>query len=115
MIFFISVLSVALMNAGLSGFIFLRSETAINVCIALIGYGNSNIFPITMAQALKTCPDKKNEVSGRMIMGLFGGTVFPLAMGMASDGVGSQIGAVAVMLAAVAYLFFFAFKIQKNG
>lgn len=108
-------LSVALMIAGLSGFIFLRSETAIYVCIALIGYGNSNIFPITMAQALKTCPDKKNEVSGLMIMGLFGGTVFPLAMGMASDGVGSQIGAVAVMLAAVAYLFFFAFKIQKNG
>ena len=30
-------------------------------------------------------PGKKNEVSGLMIMGLFGGTVFPLAMGVASD------------------------------
>ena len=31
-----------------------------------------------------------------MIMGLFGGTVFPIAMGLASDAVG-QSGAVAVM------------------
>ena len=47
-----------------------------------------------------------------MIMGLYGGTVFPLAMGMASDGIGSQVGAGAVMLVAAAYLLFFAFKIQ---
>lgn len=33
-------------------------------------------------------------------------------MSMASDGIGSQLGAVAVMLVAAAYLLFFAFKIQ---
>lgn len=41
-----------------------------------------------------------------MIMGLFGGTLFPLLMGFASDAVG-QAGAVAVMAVGVAYLFFF--------
>lgn len=40
-----------------------------------------------------------------MIMGLFGGTIFPLAMSMASDGIGSQLGAVAVMLVAAATAF----------
>jgi fucose permease len=57
-------------------------------------------------------PQKKNEVSGLMIMGLFGGTVFPLAMGVASDAVG-QMGAVAVMTLGVAYLIFYTLKIKK--
>lgn len=39
-----------------------------------------------------------------MIMGLFGGTVFPLIMGFASDAIG-QAGAVIVMAIGVAYLF----------
>jgi fucose permease len=54
-------------------------------------------------QALLSVPDKKNEISGLMIMGLFGGTVFPLIMGFASDAVG-QAGAVAVMAVGVVYL-----------
>ena len=49
--------------------------------IALVGYGNSNIFSICFAKALTSMPEKQNEVSGLMIMGLFGGTVFPLLMG----------------------------------
>ena len=64
--------------------------------IAMIGFGNSNVFSIIFAQALNSSPDEKNEVSGLMIMGLFGGTVFPLAMGYAADTAG-QNGAVAVM------------------
>lgn len=58
------------------------------------------------------CPKKKNEVSGLMIMGLFGGTVFPLAMGVASDAMG-QSGAVAVMTVGVIYLLMYTLKIKK--
>ena len=93
-------------------FLTLHSQTVLYVCIALVGFGNSNIFPITFAQALKACPDKQNEVSGLMIMGLFGGTVFPLAMGYASDAVASQWGAVAVMAAAVLYLVYYTTRIK---
>lgn len=46
-----------------------------------------------------------------MIMGLFGGTVFPLLMGFASDAIG-QIGAVLVMAVGVAYLFTYIGKIK---
>ena len=49
-------------------------------------------------------PQKQNEVSGLMIMGLFGGTIFPLLMGIASDAMG-QAGAVIVMAIGVIYLF----------
>lgn len=80
--------------------------------IALIGFGNSNIFSVVFSQALVYTPNERNEVSGLMIMGLFGGTVFPLAMGYAADAVG-QVGAVAVMTAGVAYLLYYTFKIRK--
>lgn len=84
----------------------------IYVALALIGFGNSNIFPIIFSQALLSSPNEKNEVSGLMIMGLFGGTIFPLAMGIASDYMG-QVGAVAVMTAGVVYLLFYTIKIKK--
>lgn len=102
-----------MMAVAMAGFLIFNSLEALYVCIALVGFGNSNIFPITFAQALKACPDKKNEVSGLMIMGLFGGTVFPLAMGLASDAAASQTGAVLVMAVAVAYLLLFSFRIRK--
>lgn len=106
--FLISVVCMLLAMAGLFAF---RSQTLIYVCIALIGFGNSNVFSIIFSQALFAQPDKKNEVSGLMIMGLFGGTVFPLLMGFASDAVG-QDGAVAVMTAGVIYLLFYTLKIK---
>ena len=69
-----------------------------------MGYGNSNVFSIILSRALLSLPKKQNEVSGLMIMGLFGGTIFPLLMGFASDAVG-QKGAVVVMAIGVIYLF----------
>ena len=79
--------------------------------IALVGYGNSNVFSMVLSQAMLYMPEKKNAISGLMIMGLFGGTVFPLVMGFASDAVG-QTGAVAVMAIGVIYLFTFINKVR---
>lgn len=87
------------------------SLTAIYAALGLIGFGNSNIFSVIFSQAILSNPTEKNEVSGLMIMGLFGGTVFPLAMGFAADAVG-QAGAVAVMTLGVAYLLYYTFKIK---
>jgi fucose permease len=75
--------------------------------IALFGLGNSNIFPIIFSQALLQKPASHNEVSGLMIMGIFGGAVFPLIMGVMSDLVGGQSGALFVLLFGVAYLLAF--------
>lgn len=106
-------LSVILMLIAMVGLFLFHSKTIIYICIALIGFGNSNIFSIVFAQALSALPDKKNEVSGLMIMGLFGGTIFPLAMGLASDALG-QNGAIAVMAMGVIYLLTYTFKIKRE-
>lgn len=103
--------SVVLMLAAMVMLFVCHSLTALYAGIAMIGFGNSNIFPIIFSQALTSAPDEKNEVSGLMIMGLFGGTVFPLAMGFAADSVG-QAGAVAVMTAGVVYLVYYTLKIK---
>ncbi len=106
-------LSVLMMLAGMVILFACDTLTPLNIGIGLIGFGNSNVFSIIFSQALISTPDKKNEVSGLMIMGLFGGTVFPLAMGYAADAMG-QVGAVAVMTVGVAYLLFYTLKINKT-
>ena len=105
-------LSVVFMLLAMVGLFIFHSETIIYICIAMIGFGNSNVFSIIFSQALFAMPEKKNEVSGLMIMGLFGGTVFPLAMGVAGDAMG-QSGAVAVMTVGVIYLLMYTLKIKK--
>lgn len=89
-----------------------QSHISIYAMIAMIGYGNSNIFSIIFSQAMTHEPDRQNEVSGLMIMGLFGGTIFPLLMGYASDLIGT-VGAVLVMTVGAIYLSLFTFKISK--
>ena len=105
--------SVGMMLVAMLGLLASDVHYIIYICIALIGFGNSNVFSICFSNALLAMPQKKNEISGLMIMGLFGGTVFPLLMGFASDGWG-QSGAVAVMTVGVLYLVFYSI-IFDNG
>ena len=104
--------SVVLMALSMCGMLFGTSKAVLYTAIAFVGYGNSNIFPLIFSQALISVPDKQNEVSGLMIMGLFGGTVFPLIMGFAADSIG-QAGAVAVMAVGVAYLVTYIRRIKQ--
>ena len=104
--------SVGMMLLAMVGLLTSDVHYIIYICIALIGYGNSNVFSICFSNALLAMPQKKNEISGLMIMGLFGGTVFPLLMGFASDGLG-QSGAVAVMTVGVLYLVFYVSRLKK--
>ena len=103
--------SVTMMILSMAGLAFGESKAVLYAAVALVGYGNSNVFSIILTQAMLSLPEKKNEVSGLMIMGLFGGTVFPLLMGFASDAVG-QAGAVAVMAVGVAYLITYINKVK---
>jgi fucose permease len=106
------LVSVILMALSMCGMFIGTSKVMLYVAIALVGFGNSNIFSMVFSQALLAVPQKQNEVSGLMIMGLFGGTIFPLLMGFASDAVG-QAGAVAIMAIGVVYLFYYMTKIRK--
>ena len=98
--------SIVLMLVALLMLFLGAEQWVLYASIVLLGLANSNPFSIIMARALQAVPDKKNEASGLMIMGLFGGTVFPLLMGAASDSFG-QTGAIAVLALGAFYLLFF--------
>ena len=107
------IISVVMMALSMIGLAFGTSKEILYVAIALVGYGNSNIFSLVFTQALLSDKSRQNEISGLMIMGLFGGTVFPLLMGFASDAMG-QAGAVAVMALGVIYLFSYISRIKTS-
>lgn len=107
------VIGIGCMVASMIGFMLFDGQIMLYICIALVGYGNSNVFPILFSQAILSMPQRQNEVSGLMIMGLFGGTIFPLLMGFASDGMGGQTGALLVLIIGVLYLLFLSLKLKK--
>ena len=100
--FILSSICIAL---AIGGLLFVSDLTLIYICIGLVGFGNSNIFSVLFSQAFQRMPERSNEISGLMMMGIFGGAVMPLLMGIASDTIGSQLGAVIVLAVCTVYLF----------
>ncbi len=81
--------------------------------VFILGLAVANVFSIIFAAALRRKPDRANEISGLLIMGVAGGAVIPLIMGITSDLVG-QTGGMAVLLIALGYLLFSAFKLKEG-
>ena len=100
------IVSTLMILAGVIGLLFLTGTIAIYACVGLIGFGNSNVFPVIFSSALQSKPEKDNEISGLMIMGVSGGAIIPVIMGAASDAAGSQTGAVIILAICIAYLLF---------
>ena len=107
------IISVVMMALAMIGLGIGTSKPVLYTAIALVGYGNSNIFSLVFSHALLSDKTRQNEISGLMVMGLFGGTIFPLFMGIASDAIG-QAGAVAVMSLGVLYLFTYISRIKST-
>ncbi|MBQ8021739.1 MAG: MFS transporter [Bacteroidales bacterium] len=107
-------ISVACMVLSMIGLFACHTLVGLYIAIALVGFGNSNIFSMVFSKALLYLPEKNNELSGLMIMGLIGGTVFPLLMGVLSDAMGSQTGSVIVISLGVVYLIYLALTFLKK-
>lgn len=76
------------------------------IALALVGFGNSNVFSLMFSIAGLHMPERQNEISGLMIMGLIGGAILPPIMGAASGAAGSQLGAALVLVIPACYLIF---------
>lgn len=101
------LVSVLMMVASAFGLVYGQDLLTIYISVALMGYGNGNPFSIVFSRAMNAVPEKKNEVSGLLIMGICGGAVFPIFMGAASDAMGSQTGAVLAMSVGILYMLAF--------
>ena len=82
------------------------------LAVALIGFGNANVFSLCLSHALNTLPSRQNEVSGLMMMGLIGGAIFPPIMGAAADAIG-QVGSIIVVAVGAVYVLAIALAYDK--
>ena len=92
--------SVILALASLLGLIFARNLTLILVLVALFGLGYSNLFSIVFSTSMLRVPEKTNEVSALLIVGVCGGGVITPLLGIITDTFGKQAPAI-IALAAV--------------
>ncbi len=99
-VFFVSVIFILLGILAL----FTSNKVIMYAGIAIFGLGNSNVFPVMFSQALIRKPANHNEVSGLMITGISGGAIIPLLMGVGSDLLKSQAGALVVLLVCIAFM-----------
>jgi len=81
--------------------------------VFLLGLTVANVFSIIFSAALKKEPERANEIAGLLVMGIAGGAVLPLLMGIVSDNLGQTAG-MALLLAALFYLLFNAFKMERS-
>lgn len=105
--------SMVLGIAAMSLMIVLSNLYAILIMIFCLGLAIANVFPIIFSAALRKEPQRANEVSGLLIMGVSGGAVVPPIMGLVSDSTG-QTGAMIVLLLCFVYLLFNAFRMKND-
>ncbi len=81
------------------------------VCIFGIGY--ANLFGIVFSFAMRSKPDKTNEVSALLIVGLIGGAILPPVLGWIRDISGSQIAAIIAIVVVWLYMLWLNHRIQR--
>jgi len=93
--------------------LFLDQAFGIFVTVAVIGFAVANVFSILFSMALQRKPERANEISGLMVMGIAGGALMPPIMGLMADWMG-QSGALLVILACMLYLLGASFWVKSR-
>lgn len=78
--------------------------------IVVVGLACANVFSIIFSFALQHKPERSNEISALMIMGVSGGALITPLMGIVSDGFG-QVAGLAVLLLCMLYISVVSFKV----
>lgn len=102
--FFTASVFVAL--AGLVGMIFLHGLWAVLACVAVFGVGYANLFSIIFSISMQRVPERANEVSALLIVGVAGGAVIPPVLGVITDAFGTQGAAIIALSVVWLYLVF---------
>ena len=89
--------------AALVGLIFSKNLVTVLVFVGLFGLGYANLFSIIFSISMLKVPQKTNEVSALLIVGVCGGAIIPPVLGVVTDSFGTQ-GAALVALT-LAWLF----------
>lgn len=98
-------ISVIVALVGLAGLIVFRGYWSSMIFVSVFGLGYSNLFAIIFSMALKRRPDRVNDVSALLVMGVAGGGVLPPIIGLITQTTGNQWSAILVIAIVWLYLF----------
>ena len=104
------------MGIAIVGFILLLvvdSLLWISILVVVVGLTCSNVFSIIFSYALQHLPERVNEISALMIMGVSGGALITPLMGVLSDALG-QVAGLSLLLLCLLYLGWISFRLQKR-
>jgi len=107
------IISIVIALAAMASMLALTSLWTILAMVFILGLSVANVFSIIFSLALQRKPERANEISGLMIMGVAGGAILPVIMGITSDAVKSQAGGLLVLLIALVYLLLCALKAKQ--
>lgn len=92
--------------------LFTASSEVMFAMIVLVGLACSNVFSILFSFALRHKPDRDNEISALMIMGVSGGALVTPFMGVVADTFG-QVPGLSILLICMLYIGFAAFRVKE--
>lgn len=99
---------------ALTGLIFVQNQSLILLLVCIIAFGSSSIFAVIYTLAIKSQPALTNEISGLMVTGVAGGAIIPPLMGFATDYIGTQQGAVGIIILCAVYLVYCSFRLNNS-
>lgn len=83
------------------------------ICVAIFGLGYANLFSIIFSLALKHIPQKANEISALLIVGVSGGAILPPMLGVVTDIFKTQIAAIVLIAIIWCYLLWLINVVKK--
>lgn len=105
--------SIVLGTVAFVGMLTVSNPIALFVLIAIVGLACANVFSIIFSFALQHQPNRSNEISALMIMGVSGGALVTPIMGIVADGFGQAAG-LSVLLVCLIYLAIVSLRIDKK-
>lgn len=105
--------SIVLGTVAFVGLLTVSNPITLFVLIAIVGLACANVFSIIFSFALQHQPNRSNEISALMIMGVSGGALVTPIMGIVADGFGQAAG-LSVLLVCLIYLAIVSLRIDKK-
>jgi fucose permease len=99
--------------AGVAGVFLAPVVIVAFISIFILGLGAGSMFPVIFSIALKTNPDRANEISGLLIMAVSGGAVIPLIMGLFITLFGS-LASLSVIAACMLYILWVSWYLRDK-
>ena len=106
------IYSMLLAIVAFAGMLVADSLGFLSAMIVIVGLACANVFSILFAAALSHLPERSNEISALLVMGIAGAALILPLMGIIADSFG-QVAALTLLLIGLVYLVYVSCRLKK--